>query len=229
VGTSRRISNLFRRAPFVAAAFAFAALAPAAWAGGPASPRLTVGEGGTLRAGALVRVAWDAVPPDTAEFELLLKIERPAPLKLRLTECQDPATASLVWRVPDLPCGEARLVLRRGERRRETTWAVSETFSIAAAGLIELREASERVTFRDDELWMDVSPSTRPTELDLDRRFTEGGPLQNLPACALRTAEDFAVGPAEDSALYRSSLGILLARPARPVFPRMPLRLPLRI
>lgn len=83
-----------------------------------------------LEPGQKVRITWSRLPPDTEEFELLLKCESPFVFKVRLTECKDPGLDAISWIVPRIPCQRARLLLRRGERGREIDWAWSRPFSI---------------------------------------------------------------------------------------------------
>jgi len=175
-------------------------------------------------------VTWDALPSDTEEFELLLKIERPAPLKIRLTESQDPALGSLSWQIPDLPCTGARLVLRRGAHGRETTWAASERFSIVPSGLGERRAAAVRMAFRDDELWLETAPlPARPVCLEPGHRLAPEGPLQSLPAGALTRTEEFAVRPCTETARGVTCRAAAPAPPGGRCVARVPARLQLRI
>jgi len=218
---------VLERAFGLAAALWFAA--SAAWAGPVPAPRLVVGEGGTLHAGSRVRVAWDALPADTEEFELLLKIERPAPLKIRLTESEDPALASLSWQVPNLPCTGARLVLRRGDGENETTWAVSAPFVIAAPGLSTLRAPDERMTFRGDELWLETASDSRRAGLEEDHRLARGAPLSSLPAGALTDSKEFAAGASSGSSVHRTTHRSVTTPPPHGGRGRTPLKLQLRI
>ena len=108
-------------------------------------------EGGSaLSAGQVVRVTWDALPPDTEEFELLLRCDLPRPLVVRLTESEDPRTGDFLWRVPSVPCLGARLLLRRGEGGEESLWAQSETFLIRP----EPGGRISQVAHREGELWL---------------------------------------------------------------------------
>jgi hypothetical protein len=108
-----------------------------------------------LRSGQTLAVTWDSLPPATEEFELLLRCEAPVAITLRLTESQDPGLANFFWRVPGIPCDRARLILRRGEGGRETTWAQSEPFRIEVAPSAPV----PRVTFLSGEYWVEDGPA----------------------------------------------------------------------
>jgi len=139
----------------VLAACALCAATAAASAAVADPPVLRVEEGAILHGGQSVRVTWTALPAGAEEFELLLRCESPLSLTLRLTECEDPSLADLSWRVPELPCGRARLLLRFGDEGRESLWAQSEPFRIIPGS----PAGTERVVLQDGELWLREGPA----------------------------------------------------------------------
>lgn len=112
-------------------------------------------EGGSaLSSGQVVRVTWDPLPPDTEEFELLLRCDLPLPVTLRLTESRDPASRDYLWRVPNAPCLSARLLLRRGGEEGEVLWAESAPFRI----LLPRGEPVSEAAYLRGELWLSPLP-----------------------------------------------------------------------
>ena len=119
---------------------------------------VSVGSGhGAYLPGEEVTLSWSALPEGTDEFELLLVCRSPIPVKLRLTECLDPLQGTYLWRVPNLPCDAARLVIRTGLNGEEITWAASPPFRIGW----DAREPFVQVTSRGGELWLS-KPEHRP-------------------------------------------------------------------
>lgn len=121
---------------------------------------VTLSAAGDLRPGQEITVTWEPLPPDTEEFELLLRLEAPVALTLRLTECEDPSVEHLSWRVPAVPCDRATLLLRHGRKRREALWGMSLPFSIRRVP----RGTLQRVTLRLGELWVCDAPAPHAIE-----------------------------------------------------------------
>jgi hypothetical protein len=105
---------------------------------------------GAFRPGEGAVIRWGALPQGTAEFELLLQCEEPIPIVLRLTGSQDPDLRALEWRVPNIPCDRARVIIRSNWGGREILLARSEPFQILVAGGVPL----QRVDFQEGELWV---------------------------------------------------------------------------
>lgn len=183
-----------------------------------------VSGGAILRKGQIVTVTWDALPPDTDEFELLLQCEPPISIRLRLTECEEPEMRSFAWRVPDLPALEARIVLRRGEKGRELLWARSEPLQIIggadfAEPVVERRASVEnapRVLLRDGELWLQENPRRwRPQESadGLAGEEISGRQDAALIPCAMPTLAGAATGTVQKMERERSPARRTPARP----------------
>jgi len=128
-----------------------------------------------LRAGESVNVTWPALPENTEEFELLLKVELPGSLTIRLTESRSPGLKSFTWLVPNVPCFSASLLLRKGESGEEETWGESAPFTIEYSR----RTTLPMVVMKSGELWL--TERSAPVMAD-----DGGGRLQNLPASAPR-------------------------------------------
>lgn len=126
-----------------------------------AAGSVSVGSGqGTIHPGEEVALAWTALPEGADEFELLLVCRSPIAVKVRLTECLDPSQGTFRWRVPNLPCDAARILIRAGVRGQEITWAASSPFRIGW----DTHEPFVEVTSRGGELWLsDSSPKSRET------------------------------------------------------------------
>ena len=120
-----------------------------------------VGSGhGAIHPGDEVTLAWTALPEGADEFELLLVCRSPIPVKLRLTECLDPQQGTFRWRVPNMPCDAARILIRTGLNGEEITWAASPPFRIDW----KTHEPFVQVSSRGGELWLsDRIPRPRRT------------------------------------------------------------------
>ncbi len=151
----------------------------------PAAGAVFVGSGhGAIHPGEEVTLAWTALPEGADEFELLLVCRSPIPVKLRLTECLDPLQGTFRWRVPNLPCDAARILLRVGVRGEEITWAASPPFHIGW----DTREPFVQVTSRGGELWLSNSVH-RP------RKTWTSGPDSTSPAGLPGRGEDVGAPP----------------------------------
>lgn len=102
----------------------------------PAVDVLSVPAGG-LVSGQALRLRLPPLPAGADEMEVYLSIDGGATFPVRLSEERDPAPEVEV-RVPDLPTGAARLLVRAGGRdasgRFERDLAVSGTFGIRRGG-----------------------------------------------------------------------------------------------
>jgi hypothetical protein len=181
----RRRKLWFFAAVVLAAAFLFPPIQTHGAERGLAAIRL---EGGnTLSAGDEILIGWDPMPADTEEFELLLRCDLPGPLTVRLTESQDPRSQGFLWRVPNVPCLRARLLLRRGEEGEESLWAESEVFQIRPDRGREIHQ----VTFVRGELWLPEG-GRRCASAGWGERAAVASGLGRLPAGALTPASKVA-------------------------------------
>jgi hypothetical protein len=126
-----------------ALALALGAVAPAA--GMPAAPGLVRLEapqaGETLRAGETAELAWEPRGPSSRlgalgqaeEWEAFLSFDGGATYSVRITPHLDLALRRVRWQVPAIPTDDARLLLRFGDERRETTVELPQRFAIAEA------------------------------------------------------------------------------------------------
>lgn len=120
---------------------AIATVCPAAVASdaAPAPVRLTAPlQGTTLAAGALAPLAWEPLGPfaqldRVEEWEAFLSLDGGAHYPFRITPHLDRGLRHVLWRVPDLPTHDARLLLRFGDEQRETAVELPERFVIAGA------------------------------------------------------------------------------------------------
>jgi len=187
-------------------------------------PSVQLSQDRILRPGTTIRVTWTSLPPETEEFELLLGLESPASGTVRLTECRDPALASLTWRVPHHPAERARILLRLGRRGREILWARSEPFSIARSDDPRV----ERLRYRRGEIWI-------TGETSLSRKVCDQSLRSQASAIPAGRSSSFA--PFEYPPVGRPTLGgtsePILVNPVRlpsmPLRSRSPQRLELRI
>ena len=186
--------------------------------GGVVSP--SAGE--RLVSGSLVEVRWDAPPAGAVEGELLLTIEGPAIVSLRVGPRLDPSTRSSGWVVPALPAASARLRLRVGIDGREVECEPGGSFEIVA------RPGSVPPSFllRDDEWWVagEAFPVSRVDSPRTCRPFSGEDSLAAL-------LED-SDSPGEVSAESRFDRATSLSRtphsPRGRPEPSLPLSIPLR-
>jgi hypothetical protein len=192
-----------QRAVWLIGAFAALASRPAA-GDAPAfsSPRPAA----VLEAGTSVTVAWSvaaaAVPP-TGEMELLLSLDGGRSFPVRLTRDLDPRTSALLWRVPELPTGHARLALRSGEGEEpeaEEIRLVSDEFAIASGTERPLETA---LFARGEWRLREALDGKEAGRIPAPPAVGDGAPAmtsaRELPAAAAPRRE-----PARDSACHRS-------------------------
>jgi hypothetical protein len=115
------------------------------------SPALLVGShaGAAVAAGARASVAWSGLPAGVDELELLLSVDGGRSYPIRLTPQLDPASGTLLWDVPNLPSGEARLRVRYGIDHREFDGPQSAPFAISGAS----GRPVAPLEVREGELW----------------------------------------------------------------------------
>lgn len=108
----------------------------------PAPVRLTAPlHGTTLAAGSLAPLAWELLGPfarldRVEEWEAFLSLDGGAHYPFRITPHLDRGLRRVLWRVPDLPTRDARLLLRFGDEHRETVLELPERFTIAGASTV---------------------------------------------------------------------------------------------
>lgn len=101
-------------------------------AGPPLARLLSPVEGQELTAGTEAVVEWEglALPPNAHEWEAFLSVDGGKTWPLRITPHLDLSIRRFAFRVPDLPTGEARLMLRFGDERREVEMEAPQRFAI---------------------------------------------------------------------------------------------------
>jgi hypothetical protein len=128
------------------------ALLTPAWAGAASEPRIAVhtgplpvalqapAHGAVLTAGSAVALAWKPLPaagplaglPQWDEWEAFLSVDGGVTYPFRITPHLDGDLRRVLWEVPHLPTRDARLLLRLGDERRETAFALPQRFTILA-------------------------------------------------------------------------------------------------
>ncbi len=104
------------------------------------SPR----DGTTLEAGSLAALAWEpaapfARPSQVEEWEAFLSFDGGEHYPVRITPHLDRGLRRILWRVPQIPTRNARLLLRFGDEKHETIFELPERFAIA--GTLSVFEA----------------------------------------------------------------------------------------
>lgn len=174
-----------------------------------------------LKAGQRVEVVWDKLPAQTGEFELLLTVDLPEPVTIRLTESESPRLRAYSWLVPNISCFSARLVLRKGEAGEETTWAESEPFRIEYSR----REAPPLVVLDRGELWLKDRSAASVLEDDQCWSNQLSG---SVPGAVMVNPSTFACSSEENFDPKSARNPKKNVHPAR-VFLNRPLKLRLRI
>jgi hypothetical protein len=122
-----------RRRPLLAmalAALALASLASLAAAGSSPVPTPRLIASGSVRAGQVVEIRWDPLPPGVPEMELLLSVDGGRHYPIRLTAEMSGLETSYRWKVPNLTVREARIRLRANLETIETESEPGREFSI---------------------------------------------------------------------------------------------------
>lgn len=107
--------------------------------------------------GEQVEVRWSGVPSGAEEMELLLSLDGGQRIALRLTSEIPVAARSFSWKVPNLVCSRASLVLRIGSLGRETIVGASAPFTI----LPDPSLGFEAFVARSGELWLSSRTDSR--------------------------------------------------------------------
>lgn len=94
--------------------------------------------GETLRAGDTAELAWEPFARlgalgQAEEWEAFLSFDGGATYPVRITPHLDLALRRVRWQVPAIPTNDARLLLRFGDERHETTVELPQRFAIAEA------------------------------------------------------------------------------------------------
>jgi hypothetical protein len=113
-----------------------------------------------LRAGEAVELRWTGLPPGTEELEILLSLDDGRSYPLRVTAELEPCAGGFRWRVPNLAAARARLLLRYGERHRESNAGPTAPFRIVAD------PGAPETVFRYHEgaWWQRWEPAAAPAE-----------------------------------------------------------------
>ncbi|MFN7987182.1 MAG: hypothetical protein U0529_06895 [Thermoanaerobaculia bacterium] len=178
-----------------------------------------VDAGAALSAGQSVVVAWEGLPPDVDEVELLLSVDGGRRFPLRLTGSLDADEGSLTWVVPALSVASARVRLRFGRAGcDEEESDPSAPFEILAPP----SSPSARFERREGEWWVVDASGPVPSGL---RSAEDARPLDGDDAPAALAEDDGHVegppGPLGEPGASPARLASLPGR-ARPAFPRGP-------
>lgn len=142
-----------RIALLLLALFALPAFAADAGNIGPMARLVSPAGGDELIAGSSATIEWEglALPDRAVEWEAFLSLDGGRTWPLRITPHLDISIRRFVFRVPDLPAREARILLRFGDERREVGMEAPQRFSIAPAALpIPHTRARTRVLSRGE-------------------------------------------------------------------------------
>jgi hypothetical protein len=148
-----------RSAPFALIAMialALALQARPAVGSRPASAVLEVPA--VVTAGQTVVLRWSALPEEVEELEIVLSLDGGASYHVRVSPELEARDGEYRWRVPDLPTGRARLMMRVGGERGERTGALSREFRIAHA------EGAPRpeLDFHEGQFWAGLEAPRGP-------------------------------------------------------------------
>jgi len=143
------------------------------------------GRGEALAPGSVVRIEWRSgcegdVPPGYDEAELVLSLDGGVTYPIRVSRELDPCESTLVWRVPAIASGSARLALRMGEERdgdAEEIAAVSAPFRI----LPDVEGRVERLIPRSGEWGIDPDPAPLDARDLLGRSMRASGERLTAP------------------------------------------------
>jgi hypothetical protein len=178
-----------------------------------------VGAGAALSAGQGVVVAWEGLPPDVDEVELLLSVDGGRRFPLRLTRSLDPAPGSFTWVVPALSTASARVRLRLGRAGcDEEESEPSDPFEI----FVPPSSPSARFERREGEWWVVDASGPVPSGL---RSAEEARPVAGDDAPAALVEDDGHVeeppGPADEPGASRARVESSHGR-SRPAFSQAP-------
>jgi len=85
---------------------------------------------GSVRAGQVVEIRWDPLPPGAPEMELLLSVDGGRHYPIRITAEMSGLETRYHWKVPNLTVREARIRLRANLETIETESEPGREFSI---------------------------------------------------------------------------------------------------
>lgn len=150
----------------------------------PPPGSLRIAEAPPFTPGQVVHLAWDPLPFDVEEFEILLAAEFPARLRVRLTESHEASRRGLSVTLPALPPCSARFLLRAGSPRGEFLFGQSEPWRLAAPA----RGHVQRLQERKGELWLSpaVPQAVRLDSSDPPRAEGPASPPPSPPSVRLR-------------------------------------------
>lgn len=132
-----------------------------AWAEVPLARLVAPADGAVLIAGELAWLAWEAEEgmarlSRIEEWEAFLSLDGGRTYPFRVTPHLTAADSRVLFRVPQVESGEARLLLRFGDEREEHSVDVPSRFSILAAGSVPAKLPVEAAVGRGE--------SARPDE-----------------------------------------------------------------
>jgi len=207
------------RRHFFLLALALGTVAPAAGLAGRVgleAPRA----GEVLRAGGTAELAWEPgepfAPGQAEEWEAFLSFDGGATYPVRITPHLDLKLRRVRWQVPAVPTNDARLLLRFGDERQETTIELPQRFAIVEAPwtpLFGLFDGDARRASRPGEPALPGHPGV----VAWVEGSRQGGALRAVVAAPPPELEDAFRMPAAQSG--RAILGSV---PRRPTGPRVP-------
>ena len=124
----------------------------------PASAGGTIEVPAIVSAGEAIELRWHGLPGEVEEMELLLSLDGGRSFHVRLTPELEGHTNAFRWRVPDLPTGQARLMLRIGDEEGERVGALSRVFRI----LHTEGAPAPDVAFHEGLTWTGQEPAGAP-------------------------------------------------------------------
>ncbi len=104
------------------------------------------GEGAVLEPGSSATLEWAPLAglrqKEWEEWEAFLSLDGGATYPVRITPHLDRDLRRVTWKVPDLPTGNARLLLRVGDERQELAFELPQRFAIARLARVHLSPMS---------------------------------------------------------------------------------------
>jgi len=156
-----------------------------------APARITLEVPAAVTAGQVVELRWHGVPPDVEELELVLSLDGGRSYHVRVCPELDGRTESYAWRVPDLPTGEAKLMLRVGGEEGERIGALSPPFRIVHAEGVPRPD----LVFHEGVMWAGFDPPGGPVAATLAAGAPRFADASAGSPGALPTEEARAVRP----------------------------------
>jgi hypothetical protein len=165
--------NPFASVPLLALVLALAARP------GAAAGRGSLAVPAVVTAGESVVLRWSSLPADVDELEIVLSLDGGRTFPVRVSPELEAREGVYRWRVPDLPAGRARLMLRVGGKRGERTGALSPEFRIVHAG----GGPRPDLGFHAGHFWTGLGPLQDATRAGIGRDEARFGELAEAAPC----------------------------------------------